>query len=227
MRKTGGIRKDGGRLQGGSVMAGKAIKHLIALIAIACLIGAVLGRSCVAVKIACDISDSRTPEERKRDYGPVEVFLGSVLRCPISFYAFDRGVTKPYEGEPDRVQDVWDLIDETITARTGVKGTYPGLCLRTILADVKSSGDSNRPFSIILMWDGEMFDPEVVREAAEGLAQMKSFRGMWIVGVERNDRLKVEGVLSALKERGLLSVSCEDDAGPGMERFKKIMRKGR
>lgn len=183
----------------------------------------------VDLLVAVDTSGSVDTEGRKRLFGVFDDAVDQVLppQTSISMWAYDVNAHKFAErSDWHKSRDLWALEDEVIKQHTTSQGTYPSIVLEKIVADAQIAGVANRNCAIMMLTDGEDYDPHSTDRFIGELAAMPNVKAIWIEGVKSDN-----GFRSVLERRfkpvmgDRLVITGDHDAQDGMNRFRDLIEK--
>ncbi|GEM_PF-5783651 len=149
----------------------------------------------------------------------------------LRLYIFAQTPRLVYEGRPRTADQIWSVNDqEVVGGGTASKsGTLYGPILQQFIQDCQAK--PGQPAYGVLFSDGGCDDAEETRAAAKQLAACPNFRCLFVGPVivsdaqgDNNLRLRLERILSSLKDNGKLLVSGPHDIDYGVKQFAQKSR---
>jgi hypothetical protein len=180
--------------------------------------------------VNCDISGSMTTLEKQEGLGLVESTFTSILPedSRLTFWAFAGEVWELYDGKPLLVRELWPLLDRIRDARASRGGTSPVAVLERNIAAAQASSERGERSAVLLLWDGEDYQPERTRSLARRLAAIPGLAAVWVaslpdaIGSGADPRDEVRRGLGVLGER--LILSGRYDRKQGVDRFRSLIQ---
>lgn len=149
--------------------------------------------------------------EQKEQYDGIISSLVDLQRgnADVCLWKYAQTADKIYEGRPMGSRDIWDSVDEHFID-DNTKGCT------TIIAPVlerfyQKAKDEKRPTYLVLATDGECFDEEATKAAAEKLAALPNVKGIIVapVIIQYRTRTKLENALAPFGCRLITATDAE------------------
>lgn len=178
--------------------------------------------------VGADVSMSQTVPDRKSYCNVLDAAMEEAMPpgSKLTLWAFDKRAGKMYEGNPRTPTELAGVEDQVIDYKSTSQGTTPACVLPDMVQAAKESDSRGEPTAAMLLWDAEDMSPAKTKDLAQQLADIPSFKTLWIVGVPTDDK----GIARKLVEKefaplgGKLIVANRFDMGDGLEQFRSSVR---